>query len=512
MRAIGAFSCCGSPLTVTEDRSSRRGLVVKISICCNTCGKKSSLTDPYNDEDLEVNRRSVLAARTIGKGRSGLATFTGMMGMVPPTTQTHYASHNMALKAATEAERQANMSAAAAFLRQGANPDECVDVKVTCDATWQKRGHTSLYGVVVVASWDSGQVLDTEVLSKWCKDCHAKRHMDPTSTEFLDWWEEHQDVCEVNHTGSSGSMEVEGAMKIWKRSVTKHKLRYTSMISDGDSSTYPTIAAAEPYGKDHPVIKHECVGHVQKRMYAHLKAVKARTHTDSNGNRIRMGGKGRLTDVLMKKFQRFYGKAIRSNVGDAIAMQNAVMAIFYHSLSTDDHPVHHLCPVGETSWCKFKRAEAKGEPPPPHKPTIHPQIACIVKKVFLDLSQPSLMERCVLGATQNQNESFNSVIWNRCPKIEFASSVVVEIAVDLAVITFNSGQGALRGLLQRLNFKLSPTILKFLDSKDDTRVWEAQHKGKELVKKRRRQMRLDRVSLHENLVAAEGPTYGAGEF
>lgn len=48
------------------------------------------------------------------------------------------------------------------------------------------------------------------------------------------------------------------------------------MIADRDSSTYPTIVAVEPYGKDHPVEKHECVGHVQKRMYAHLKTAKAK--------------------------------------------------------------------------------------------------------------------------------------------------------------------------------------------------------------------------------------------
>ena len=32
MRAISAFSCCGTPLTLTEDRRSRRGFVVKMAI------------------------------------------------------------------------------------------------------------------------------------------------------------------------------------------------------------------------------------------------------------------------------------------------------------------------------------------------------------------------------------------------------------------------------------------------------------------------------------------------
>ena len=50
------------------------------------------------------------------------------------------------------------------------------------------------------------------------------------------------------------------------------------------------------------------------------------------------------------------------------------------------------------------------------------------------------MEGCVLGATQNHDESFNSTIWQRCPKTEFCSATTVEIAVNLAVNSFNAGQ------------------------------------------------------------------------
>ncbi len=82
--AVSVFSCCGSPLTVTEERKSRRGLVSKVSICCTVCGKKSLVTDPYREEDLAVNSRSILGMRVIGKGRASLESFTGIMGMFPP--------------------------------------------------------------------------------------------------------------------------------------------------------------------------------------------------------------------------------------------------------------------------------------------------------------------------------------------------------------------------------------------------------------------------------------------
>ena len=186
------------------------------------------------------------------------------------------------------------MSAVASCLRKDAAPDEAIDVMVTCDGTWSKRAHTALFGVVVEASWETGQVLDVEVLSKWCNQCQEKKKEcpDTSSAQFLDWWEVHQSSCGPNFSGSSGAMENEGALTIWKRSIEKHKLCYTTMISDGDSATFPALSRAEPYGKNHLISKQECVGHIQKRMMSHLKAVKLKPHFSPDGQRC--GWEGRV--------------------------------------------------------------------------------------------------------------------------------------------------------------------------------------------------------------------------
>ena len=39
-----------------------------------------------------------------------------------------------------------------------------------------------------------------------------------------------------------------------------------------------------------------------------------------------------------------------------------------------------------------------------------------LKPIFAELSDESLLEKCLHGKTQNQNESFNSIIWDRIPK------------------------------------------------------------------------------------------------
>ena len=128
MRAIGKFTCCGSPITVVEDRSTRKGLVLKIAFRCTVCNKQSLITDPYSEEDLEVNDRALLAMRTVGHGRAGLATFTGMMGMLPPMSASNTSIHNTKLKKVTYKVRESNQSAAAKHLRKNAADNKIVDV------------------------------------------------------------------------------------------------------------------------------------------------------------------------------------------------------------------------------------------------------------------------------------------------------------------------------------------------------------------------------------------------
>ena len=86
-----------------------------------------------------------------------------------------------------------------------------------------------------------------------------------SSDEILDWWEGHQASCEVNYCGSSSVMESTGALAIWKQSVSKNMLRYTQMISDGDSKTFKLLSYQLPMVRPNLVSKHECVGHVQKK-------------------------------------------------------------------------------------------------------------------------------------------------------------------------------------------------------------------------------------------------------
>ena len=77
-----------------------------------------------------------------------------MMGKLPPVSQRVYTTQNQKLFVASGEERDIFFADAAAELRKDVSEDQALDITVTCDGTWARREFQSLYGVVVVASWN----------------------------------------------------------------------------------------------------------------------------------------------------------------------------------------------------------------------------------------------------------------------------------------------------------------------------------------------------------------------
>ncbi len=188
----------------------------------------------------------------------------------------------------------------------------------------------------------------------------------------------------------------------------------------------------------------------------------------------------------------------------------------------EDSASLHLIPLGSLQgavsaftccgWCKFNWALANSEPSPPHSPTIHPDIVPPLKKVFERHSHPALMERCVLGETQNQNESFNTTVWQRCPKTEFCSATLVEIADNLAVTSFNSGQVPFTKLQERLEVTVSSLTRQYLSDKDHHSMSALVMMAEALVKRKRQALHLDGVALEEQQVEERERPMALGGF
>lgn len=267
LNTTGKCPNCHSPLTLSENLATKRGLVSQMNIICSDedCDYAIKISDPYSSKAKSLNTRSVLAMRSIGRGHSSMSKFCGIMDMLPPLSKPCFSENNHAIAHASEEAAKNEMISASAYLHalHGSAPTEVIDVPVTCDGTWSKRGFTATYGVVVVISWETGMVLDYEILSKRCNTCERqKTRWGEDSNQFKEWMEAHKDSCAINHKGSSPAMECEGVLRIWSRSVEKRHLRYTELISDGDCKSLATLNEHKPYGTNVAVEKHECVGHV----------------------------------------------------------------------------------------------------------------------------------------------------------------------------------------------------------------------------------------------------------
>jgi len=227
-------------LHLTEKGYLRAGLMSTFSIECSKCNHKVSVETSKcvtsKGRSFDVNRRAVYHSLETGGGYEGLSTFCSIMNMPCMSKSAYYKQVEIVLEC-QETEAEFEMTQAGLKLRQvvldeiGDEDDVCdsdvLDVAVSFDGTWAKRGFSSLIGVVFVISVDTGEVLDYHVLSKTCQKCALKKY-NVSEQAFELWREQHVNdaECDINFIGSSQAMEAEGAVVMWKRSIAKHNIRY----------------------------------------------------------------------------------------------------------------------------------------------------------------------------------------------------------------------------------------------------------------------------------------------
>ena len=110
----------------------------------------------------------------------------------------------------------------------------------------------------------------------------------------------------------------------------------------------------------------------------------------------------------------------------------------------------------------------------------------LLKPIFVDLSNEELLKRCILGTTQNSNESVNSLVWICCPKHKFHGPKTVKYAAASAVLAFNGGSSRSVRLMEKLGTPAFDAAVKSFQKKDKRRI----RKLRKLRMKRRRKKEL----------------------
>ena len=71
---------------------------------------------------------------------------------------------------------------------------------------------------------------------------------------------------------------------------------------------------------------------------------------------------------------------------------------------------------------------------------LSPDLRGRVLQVFISLTQPSLLERCLQNQTQNKNESLHSKLWRKCLKVKFAYLHRTIFAANVTSLHHNLGE------------------------------------------------------------------------
>lgn len=506
MTVFGAISnmviCKDCKQKTSFNESGHRGLGFKIIISCQ-CGGREINSGPFIRNAFEINTRIVLVMRLLGVARNGINLFCGLMDIgqgLSKQTYDNIVQHihsavsiafDAISKKAIQEEKQKNIQ----------NNRPMTNLKVSGDGSWKKRGFTSLYGVTTLIAYYTGKVIDICTKSSFCQSCKYWENKAGTE-KYVEWAEDHEETCSANHTGSAGKMEVDSIVEMFRRFDEKFGMKYGTYIGDGHSKTYKGILDSKPYGEDFEVIKSECIGHVEKRMGSRLRGIKKRE---------RLGGKGKLTDVLINKLTKYYGLAIRRNSDSVENMKNAIMATFDHLISTNEKPMHAKCPAGAQSWCKWQVEKAAGERKEfDHPAPLHPDVQRHILPIFEDLSRYDLLERCLGGHTQNANESFNSTVWRLAPKHLHCGLKVIEIAAYIAAGIFNEGYYAVMKIFNILELKIGPQCRMYAENQDAQRVKRQEQRSKSRTKEGRTARRDEQTRLQSFYEETEGLLYGPG--
>ena len=186
-------------------------------VCGNLSHRRCEWTSPgETNKGFEVNTIVTLAGRLSGLKYHLTAEFMAALG-TGFLSRSNYYPYVKRIGIQLSVMALESRKRAGQHLRSFLNSPATVitDVTVCCDGSWLTRGFRSLFGIVTMLSAATSKILDVVPVSSYCTQC---------STRLLVENEEH--VCQKNHDGKAGSMEVTGMLQGFQRSLSLHNMRY----------------------------------------------------------------------------------------------------------------------------------------------------------------------------------------------------------------------------------------------------------------------------------------------
>jgi len=103
---------------------------------------------------------------------------------------------------------------------------------------------------------------------------------------------------------------------------------------------------------------------------------------------------------------------------------------------------HDSCPKSSNTWCQFNKDKQDGTNLFQKKHFLDVDVRKALLPIYNDLCRDEMLSECLHGKTQNANESYNGMIWNRVPKHTHVGLQNFSFGVYDAIAHFNYGQKA----------------------------------------------------------------------
>ncbi|CAM2726333.1 unnamed protein product [Rotaria socialis] len=494
--------CASCKLIWNGDMSvaKREGLYCSLvfTCCCSHEIKINISKQCLNTSKRDINVRSVIGANFAGISHQGLVKLCAILNVPLPIDEDHFSDTLDYLLPTFESYKLRSMKNA---VEEACKKSNGRKITASGDGTWQKRGFSSLHGVVeVLSNGPTAKVLDLGRLSKKCSICTGLlsiKYSDPK--QYSEIKNKHQ--CEVNHVGSSGtaSMEVAGIHRLFARSKMLCNVKYAHYIGDGDAKVFPKLISDPPY-EDVSITKIEDVNHFSKKMLHRLQKIAESLKKNNIDGKLGIRGSGRMIKKMMINFKHYYRLAIVRNKTNLDDMVRAVWAIWKHKPSSNSEPHHEWC---SPSYCGYLQALEKGEEYD-HTPHSLPlKIMKAIRSAFEELAHPDTLKRVRNGGSQNANESFHSILWSLAPKNRYSTGVMIDLCVAMAVSFYNDGYQSIIPVLAELTGNTGFFTRVGMKRLDERRIYYEHKRKRKAVQKSKQNEEAsdslsDRMSVDDN--------------
>ena len=185
-----------------------------------------------------------------------------------------------------------------------------------------------------------------------------------------------------------------------RNNTSKHGIKYSTYTGDDDSTTECYIHQQVPYG----VEKFSDIIHIKRSLTTRLY------NLSKIGKCINCSP---LSSKVIEYLVKCFSIAINQNKGDSKSMQSSLKCIVPHAFGD-----HSCC---NESWCVWKSNPANNKHTNlPYGKDLHGQpLKSALEDLFAEYYNDTVIQKLSPAANSRRNESFNSTVGSKNPKIRF---------------------------------------------------------------------------------------------